>query len=92
LGDNFYKQFKGVPPQVTGGVNSWGVGGEPFLVALIHSNSFFIFFKDFIYLFDRDRDSESRNTGRGSGRGRSRLPAEQRAPCGTRSQDAGIMT
>ncbi|XP_077932395.1 YEATS domain-containing protein 4 isoform X2 [Halichoerus grypus] len=46
----------------------------------------------FIYLFDRERHSESRNTSRGSGRRRSRLPAEQGARCGTRSQDPGIMT
>ena len=38
----------------------------------------FIYFKDFIYLFDREREtaSEIGNTGRRSGRGRSRLPAE----------------
>ncbi|XP_073750603.1 dnaJ homolog subfamily C member 15 isoform X2 [Callorhinus ursinus] len=40
----------------------------------------------------RERHSESRNTSRGSGRGRNRLPAEQRARRGTRSQDPGIMT
>ena len=39
----------------------------------------FHFFKDFIYLVGRER-------------GGSRLPAEQRARCGARSQDPGIMT
>ncbi|XP_077911773.1 LYR motif-containing protein 4 isoform X1 [Halichoerus grypus] len=40
----------------------------------------------------RQRDSESRNTSRASGRGRSRLPSEQGARCGARSQDPGTMT
>ncbi len=43
---------------------------------------FILFFKDFIYLFDRDRHSERGNTSRRSGRGRSRLPIEQGARCG----------
>lgn len=33
---NFYKQFRGTTPQVTGGEDSWGFWGRPFLVALIH--------------------------------------------------------
>ena len=53
---------------------------------------FFIFLKIFIYLFICQRERERASTGRQSGRGRSRLPAEQGARCGTRSQDAGIMT
>ncbi|XP_064441016.1 large ribosomal subunit protein eL34 isoform X1 [Mirounga angustirostris] len=41
----------------------------------------------------RDRDTAREGTqARGSGRGRSRLPAEQGARCGARSQDPGIMT
>jgi len=43
-------------------------------------------------LFDRERHSERENTSRGSRRGRSRLPAEQGARCGARSQDPGTMT
>ena len=39
--------------------------------------SWFFFFKDFIYLFDRETASERGNTSRGSGRGRSRLLAEE---------------
>ncbi|XP_054363184.1 lymphocyte activation gene 3 protein isoform X3 [Mirounga angustirostris] len=52
---------------------------------------FFSFFLRF-YLFDRERHRERGNTSRGSGRGKSRLPAEQGARCGSRSQDPGIMT
>lgn len=51
---------------------------------------FFFFFKDFIYLFDREKSQVDGEAGRereGSG-----LPAEQRARCGTRSQDPEIMT
>ena len=51
---------------------------------------FLIFLKDFIYLFHRQRSQVGREAGRE--RGRSRLPAEQRARCGTRSQDPEIMT
>jgi len=52
-----------------------------------------LFFKIFIYLFDRERERErEREHKQGSGRGRSRLPAERRAQCGARSQDPGIMT
>ena len=46
----------------------------------------FIYLRDFIYLFDRQRSQVGRE------RGGSRLPAEQRARCGARSQDLGIMT
>jgi len=49
-----------------------------------------LFLKGFIYLFVRE--SKRAQAGRGAGRWRSRLPAEQGAPCGTQSQDAGIMT
>ena len=45
----------------------------------------------FIYFFDRKRERERAHAG-GNGRGRSRLPAEQGARCGARSQDLGIMT
>ena len=48
---------------------------------------FLNFFKDFIYL----TEITSRQRGRKWGQG-SRLPAEQRARCGTRSQDPEIMT
>ena len=48
------------------------------------------FFKDFIYLFDRESEHKQGELQRE--RGRSRLPAEQGARCGTRSQDPGIMT
>ena len=50
----------------------------------------FFFFKDFIYLFDRERSQVDGEAGRE--REGSRLPAEQRARCGTRSQDPEIMT
>jgi len=46
------------------------------------------FFKDFIYL--RERAQAQARGGRG--RGRIRLPTEQGAQCGTRSQDPEIMT
>ena len=46
--------------------------------------------KDFIYLFDRQRSQVGREAGRE--RGESRLSTEQRARCGARSQDPGIMT
>ena len=46
--------------------------------------SFFFFFKDFIYLFDRERHSERGNKSRGNGRGKSRL-----FPLG-REPDAGL--
>ena len=49
-----------------------------------------LFFKDFIYLFDRERSQVGRETGRE--RAGRRLPAEQRARCGTQSQDPEIMT
>ncbi|XP_077915600.1 mitochondrial inner membrane protease subunit 2 isoform X2 [Halichoerus grypus] len=39
-----------------------------------------------------ERHSERGNTSRGRWRGRSRLPVEQRARCGARSQDPGTMT
>ena len=42
------------------------------------------------YLTQRDWSQAGRVAGRG--RGRSRLPTEQGAPCGTRSQNPGIMT
>ena len=48
------------------------------------------FLKDFIYLFDRQ--ITSRHRGRQREKGGSRLPAEQRAGCGARFQDAGILT
>jgi len=53
---------------------------------------FFIlfFFKDFIYLREREQAQVGREAGRG--RGRSRLPAEQGARRGARSQDPGTMT
>jgi len=44
-----------------------------------------LFFKDFIYLFERERESISMGSGRG--RGRSGLPSEQGAQCGAPSQD-----
>ena len=51
----------------------------------------YIFFKIlFIDLTEIERAQAGRVAGRG--RGRSRLPAEQRAQCGTPSQDPGIMT
>jgi len=57
-----------------------------------YTSSFYwiIFFKDFIYLFDRERAQVGRVVDRG--RRRSRLPAEQGARCGARSQHPGIMT
>ena len=50
-------------------------------------------FNIFIYSFER-RDSERASTNRWMDRerGRSRLPTEQGAQCGARSQDPGIMT
>ena len=59
---------------------SWATQGTPK----------WIFFKDFIYLFDRQRSQVGRETGRE--RGGSRLPAKQRALCGAPSQDPEIMT
>ena len=50
----------------------------------------FLFIYLFIYLFDREIHSERGIASRR--RGRSRLPAEQGAQCGARSQDPGIMT
>lgn len=46
-----------------------------------------LFFKRFIYLFDREI-----GRGRQRERGRSRLPADQRARCGARCQDPGTRT
>ncbi|XP_077931718.1 gamma-aminobutyric acid receptor-associated protein-like 1 isoform X2 [Halichoerus grypus] len=43
-------------------------------------------------VYGKGRHSERGNTSSGSGRGRSRLPAEQGARCGARSQDPGTMT
>ena len=56
--------------------------------------SFFVcfFFKDFIYLRERELERESLSRGRVRWRGRSRVPTEQGAQCGTRSQDPEIMT
>ena len=51
---------------------------------------FYLFFEDFIYLFDRETASESGNTSPESEKGRSRLPAEQGARCGVQLQDPGI--
>nr|XP_054363152.1 gamma-aminobutyric acid receptor-associated protein-like 1 isoform X1 [Mirounga angustirostris] len=42
-------------------------------------------------VYGKERCSERGNPSRGSGRGRSRLPAEQGARCGARSQVPGIM-
>ena len=47
------------------------------------------FFQDFIYLFGSER---TREQSRGKGRERSRLPCEQEAQPGARSQNPGIMT
>jgi len=52
---------------------------------------FFIFLNIF-YLFIWEREWERESMRGGRVRGRSRLPAEQGAQCGTRSQDPGIMT
>ena len=64
--------------------------------------SSFIFFKDFIYLFERwgergwERGWPERARGRGRGSKRQRegekLPAEQGVPCRAWFQDLGIMT
>ena len=52
-----------------------------------------LFLKDFICLFERQRSQVGREAGRERERGGgSRLPAEHRAWCGTRSQDPDIMT
>jgi len=51
---------------------------------LNYTNWFVCFFKDFIYLTERAQAEGERE--------RSRLPAEQGARCGTRSQDSGITT
>ena len=58
----------------------------------VYSSSLFIFFKDFIYLFERDLLREITSRQRGRQRERSRLPAEQRAWYGDRSQDSEFMT
>ena len=50
-----------------------------------------LFFKDFIYLTERE-SQVGREAGRGRGLGGGRLPAEQGARCGARSQDPEIMT
>jgi len=50
----------------------------------------FFFFKDFLYLTERQR--ETAQAGGAAGRGRSRLPIEQGACCGARSQDPGTTT
>ena len=47
-------------------------------------------FKKVLFIDSTERESTSRRNSRG--RGGSRLPAEQRAQCGARSQDLGIMT
>jgi len=44
------------------------------------------------YLCPSERGSERGNTSKRSVRGRSRLPMEQGARCGARSQDPGTMT
>ena len=64
------------------------------LSKLLNRLFFYFFFKDFIYLFDRERSQVGREAGRERERerGGSRLSAEQRAWCGTRSQDSEIMT
>ena len=46
----------------------------------------------FILFYLTERDTERGNTSKGSVRGRSRIPAEQGAQCGARSQDSGVMT
>ena len=48
------------------------------------------FLEDFLNLFDRSQ--VGREAGRERDWGGSRLPAEQRARCGARSQDPEIMT
>ena len=52
----------------------------------------FFFFSLRFYLFICQREWAQADREVGRGRGRSRFPAEQRAQCGTRSQDPGIMT
>jgi len=66
----------------TNNVSSWKV-----LLGNIEKVLFF-FFK-ILFICQRERRVRA---GGMEGRGRSRLPTEQRAWCGTRSQDPGIMT
>ena len=49
-----------------------------------------VFFLKILFIYLTDRSQLGREAGRE--RGGSRLPAQQRARCGARSQDSGIMT
>ena len=51
---------------------------------------FYFFLRFYLFICQREWAQADREAGRG--RGRSKLPAEQGARCGTRSQDPGIMT
>ena len=48
--------------------------------------------RSYLFIWERERVRESTSRGSSRGRRRSRLPAEQGAQCGTRSQDLRITT
>uniref|UniRef100_A0A8C7BYE9 Striatin n=1 Tax=Neovison vison TaxID=452646 RepID=A0A8C7BYE9_NEOVI len=78
-------------------LNICGKNGNPFLFPIICISwvflfLFFFFLKISFILSDRQRSQVGREAGREREGGGSRLPAEQRARCGARSQDPGIMT
>ena len=73
-------------------LNPLSHAGAPF--KLFFKSTVILFFKIlFMYLFIWQREITSRwRAGRERGRERSRLPGEQRAWCGARSQDSEITT
>jgi len=50
------------------------------------------FFLKILFIHSREKEGESTSRGMGGGRGRSKLPTEQGAQHGARSQDPWIMT